>query len=139
MGPSPGRMVRSSPRPPSPQGRPHGGIVFLTVIPGLGQEGATASPARRLTLRLDPTVSHPRRLETSAPGCTRQLLPQRPAMDTATADPDLGPDDLVCRPDRRRALPHGAHLLRPRPLSQAEAPRPALQWLLRGGAAPPPD
>ena len=34
-------------------------------------------------------------------------------MDAAAPDPDLGHDDLVCRPDRCRAVRHRADLLRP--------------------------
>ena len=58
-------MARSSPRPSLPQGRPHGYTEFHPVSVGIGQEGATPGPAGRVALRLDPTVSHPRGLETS--------------------------------------------------------------------------
>src|SRR5512135_1430115 len=115
MGPPPVMMARSSPRPPSPQGRPHGCIVFHPISANVGQEGATSDPAGRVALRLDPPVAHPRGLETSATGRARRRLPQRPTVAAATPDPDLGPDDLVCRTDRCRTVPHGAHLLRPRP------------------------
>src|SRR5512135_2253357 len=126
MGPPPVMMARSSPRPPSPQGRPHGCTVFQPLRSGLGQEGATSDPAGRVALRLDPTVSHPRGLEASATSRTHRLLPPRPPMDAAAPDPDLGHDDLVCRTDRCRAVPHGANLLRLRPLPQAKATRQAL-------------
>ena len=37
---------------------------------------------------------------------TRRRVSPRPSMDAAAPDPDLGPDDLVCRPDRCRAVRH---------------------------------
>src|SRR5512135_3821656 len=84
------------PKTPSPQGRPHGDTVFQPLRSGLGQEGATSDPAGRVARRLDPTVSHPRGLETSATGRTRRRVSPRPPMDAAALDPDLGHDDLVC-------------------------------------------
>ena len=72
-----------------------------TVIARVGQEGATAGPEGRVALRLDPPVSHPRGLETSATGRMRRRVSPRPPMDAAALDPDLGHDDLVYRPDRR--------------------------------------
>ena len=69
------------PRPPSPQGRPHGCIVFHPISANVGQEGATSDPAGRVALRLDPPVSHPRGLETSATGRVRRRVSPRPPMD----------------------------------------------------------
>src|ERR1700682_2910835 len=108
MGPPPVMMARSSPRPPSPQGRPHGCIVFHPISANVGQEGATTGLAGRVALRLDPPGSHPRGLETRATSRTHRLLPPRPPRDAAAPDPDPGQDDLVYCPDRRRAVPHGA-------------------------------
>src|SRR3954464_2301346 len=99
MGPPPVMMARSSPRPPSPQGRPHGGTVFMPLRAGLGQEDATSDPAGRGARRLGPPVSPPRAPETSQTGRSRRRLSQRLPMDAAALDPDLGPDDLVYRPD----------------------------------------
>src|SRR3954452_10988504 len=111
MGPPPVMMVRSSPRPPSPQGRPHGSIVPHSLRADIGQGSATSGSAGRVALRLHPTASHPRGLETSATRRARRRRSPRPPMDAPALDPDLGHDDLVYRPDRRGALRHGADLL----------------------------
>ena len=54
----------------------------------------------------------------------RRRLPQRPTVAA------------VCRTDRCRTVPHGAHLRRPRPWPQAEAPRKGLQRVPQGRAPP---
>ena len=71
-------MARSSPRPPSPQGRPHGCIVFHPISANVGQEG------RRQTQRaeslsgsirqfLTPEVWKQARQAASAAGCRHDL------------------------------------------------------------------
>ena len=113
-------MAWSSPRSPSPQGRPHGSPCSTSSSRASTKKGdsrpngPSRSPARSAS-------SHPRGLETRRQPHT-PLAAQRPSMVAATPDPDLGHDDLVCRTDRCRTVPHSAKPLRPRPSPQAEAP-----------------
>ncbi len=81
----------------------------------------------------------PPRSGNKAPGRTCRRVSPRPPLDAAAPDPDLGPDDLMCRLDRCRAVRHRADLLRLGPLPPSASDPASTSRLLRGGATPPPD
>ena len=66
-------------------------------------------------------------------------LPQRPPVAAATPDPDLGHDDLVCRTDRCRTVPHGAPSTSAFLAPSGSAPGRVLRWVPQGRSRPASD